>query len=202
LRWEPGYYKESFNKNYALVGLASGFVDALDANTIALQFGQIFKLTEFFNSHGLIGHMRYCKERYNYFTERLQQNVANRVEQHHCLAPRDTSEYWKHNHNVAKTENLLDRAFEDLAAYEHSPAAYIRGDFVPFKAHMYLTHTLYFGADMSRRCRSSTPEMLELADKHFSYYNETNRLRASIAPSIADWYKEHQIEFDNFINFR
>lgn len=199
LKWTPGNYTQSWRNNFALVGLASGFVDPFDANVIALQFRQIFKLVEFLQD---IGQNMSAKTQYNDITNFVFEKVAQRVEFHQALAPRNTSTYWQRNHQVAREQQLAQQALAEMDVYEHSNAAEEAGDFLPYFHHLYLTETLYYGIDMSKRCRQSSPEMLQLADEYFKNHSRLNQMRARMAPTMRQWYAHHGINFDDMIRFR
>ena len=197
LSWEPGVYQINADKNFALTGLSSVFVDPFDANTIGLQLRQIRRLVDYFKDldkqklHDL-----------NEFTNTFADCVAERVEVHQGLAPRATSEYWHRNHDVARRKNLVDQAFAAMSNPYHTSRASQSGKQVPFLSHLYLSETVYFGVDMSRRCRQSSPELLNLAEKYFQSTNELNQQRAKLGISMRDWYQQHGIDINQYIAFR
>lgn len=199
IKWTPGNYQESWKNNFALVGLSSGFVDPFDANVIALQFRQIFKLIEFFTN---IAKNAYTKHEYNTATNLVFEKVSQRVEFHQALAPRNSSEYWRRNHEIANRKQLAKQALAELNLYEHSTAAEDAGDFIPYFHQMYLSETLYYRLDMSDRCKTSSADLLNLADEYFKNHNRINQMRAKMAPTMRQWYQHHGIDFDNLISFR
>lgn len=195
--WSPGVYNVSADKNFALMGLAATFVDPFDANIIALQFRQIFKLIEHFkNPQDAV-----LKE-FTRVTNAFADAVAERVELHQGLAPRNTSEYWRRNHSIAQRLNLKDKVFDTMNKFEHSTAAMAQGEFIPFLNHLYLSEILYFGIDMSRRCKQSSPELLNIAEQYFQSFNDLNQQRAKISTSMREWYRTHRIDLDQHISFR
>jgi hypothetical protein len=199
IKWTPGNYQESWRNNFALVGLSSGFVDPFDANIITLQFLQIFKLIKFLSDPLKNS---YAKYEFIKMTNLTFEKVAQRLEFHQALAPRDTSEYWRRNHDVAKRKHLAEEALAELNLYEHSTAAEDTAQFIPYFHHLYLTETLYYGIDMSKRCRKSSADMLNLADEYFKNHNRLNKIRAQQAPTMRQWYQHHGIDFNNLISFR
>ena len=199
IKWTPGNYQESWCNNFALAGLASGFVDPFDANVIALQFRQISKLVEFFKDPAK--HLQ-AKHQYNSVTNMVFEKVSQRVEYHQALATRDTSDYWRRNHDVAARKQLAEQAIAELDLYEHSSAAEDAGDFIPYVHHLYLSETLYYGLDLSKRCRKSPDDMLNLADEYFKNHNRLNQMRAKQAPTMRQWYQHHGVDFNNLITFR
>lgn len=198
LKWNPGGYKQSWQHNFALLGLSSVFVDPFDANTIALQFRQIFTLVKWLQTQD-----NSIPTVYNQLTSAFIENVGERVELHQGLAPRNTSEYWQRNKEIAKKKQLEDKVFEVMNHPSHSSGARFNNEiFLPYLSHLYLTEIVYYGLDMSRRCKQSSPKMLDLAEHYFKNTNELNRLRAKTSTSMRDWYKSHNIDFDQYITFR
>ena len=197
LSWQPGVYQINADKNFALTGLASGFVDPFDANVIGLQLRQITRLIDYFKDP-----KEKKLQNLNEFTNAFADSVAERVEFHQGLAPRATSEYWHRNHNIAKRKNLQDKVFDAMNDPVHSSRARATGKQIPFLSHLYLSEIVYFGLDMSRRCRQSSPELLNLAEKYFQSTNELNQQRARLSTSMRDWYLQHSIDIDQYITFR
>lgn len=197
LSWRPGVYNTNADKNFALVGLAATFVDPFDANSFALQFSQIFRLIGYINKQ-----KPDSMQELNTFTNMFADNVAERVELHQGLAPRETSEYWRRNHEIARRNNFEDKVFEAMNHPLRSSSAYAQGKLVPYLQHLYLSETIYYGIDMSRRCRQSSAELLNLAEQYFKTINQLNQTRAKTSTSLRDWYTEHKIDIDQYITFR
>ena len=197
LSWEPGVYQTNADKNFALVGLSATFVDPFDANIIALQFRQIFKLIDYFKNP-----QTRTLQQLNDVTNAFADGVAERVELHQGLAPRNTSEYWRRNHDIARKKNLQDKVFDVMNDPIHSSRARARGQLIPYLSHLYLSEIVYFGIDMSRRCRTSSPELLTLAEQYFKHTNQLNQMRAQLSTSMRDWYQAHRIDIDQYIKFR
>lgn len=198
LTWQPGGYSQSWQHNFALLGLSSVFVDPFDANTIALQFRQIFTIIKWLQTQD-----PFVRKTYNYFTSSFIESVAERVELHQGLAPRNTSEYWKRNKEVAQKKHLQDLVFEVMKHPSHSSKA--RSDnqtFLPYLSHLYLTEIVYYGIDMSRRCRKSDPALLDLAEQYFKFTNSLNCARAKTSTTMRDWYQTQGIDIDQYIRFK
>jgi len=199
MRWTPGSYQTALNKNFALLGLASGFLDPFDANSVALQIRQIQTLIELFQSPANINS---SVNVYNKRTNNFYNSVAERLEFHQALAPRNTSEYWRRNHNIAQKRKLEDLIFAALADPDHYTPARFAGTYRPYPMHLYLSESLYYGLDMSRRCRQSSTAMLQLADEYFQSFNKLNQHRAQLAPTQREWYAAHGVDLNNSVTFR
>lgn len=193
LKWQPGYYSASMDKNYALVGISSGFHDPFEAHSVGLQLGQIRTILKYMQDADQRDNQT---QYYNRFTKDSFESLAQRLEFHMCLAPRDTSEYWKYNHQVAKKRNLAETIFDVINDPCHYEPARADSSYKPYPGQCYLTESLYFGLDMSRRCRASTPELLQLADNYFKTFNQLNQMRANLAPGLKQWYHDFGTAID------
>jgi len=199
MRWTPGSYQTALNKNFALLGLASGFLDPFDANSVALQIRQIQTLIELFRSPANINS---SVDVYNRRTNNFYNSVAERLEFHQALAPRNTSEYWRRNHSIAQKRKLEDLVFAAMTDPDHYTPARAAGTYRPYPMHLYLSESLYYGLDMSRRCRQSSADMLQLADEYFRSFNRLNQHRAQLAPTQREWYAAHGMDLNNSVTFR
>lgn len=199
LQWTPGCFAKSWSNNYVMLGLASGFVDAFDANTIGINFLQIFNLIEILKNHS--NNLRPQQDIYNLKIEKYFNLISERVEMHFGLAPRSTSEYWHRNHQVAKDKKLEDRTFDVFDNPKHSLAAHYRGIGQPYMAHLYLSNSIYYDIDMSRRCKNSSAQVLDFAEEYFRSFNTLNRMRSELAPTMREWYQQQGIDLDLYVSF-
>ena len=196
LKWEPGSYERAWDKNYCLVGLASSFIDAFDASGILLQIMQIQQLIKFINSP--VGEHHTPK----YFSQALldtQDSICERLDLSFGLAPRNSSSYWLRNHDIAHQHNMKDRLFDILADRKHTPASMRDGTFLPWQDHFYYNAGIYYNIDMSRRCRTSDPVTLAIADKWFKSYSELNQLRAQNSPTQAEWFEQQGLDLSSLL---
>jgi len=118
------------------------------------------------------------------------------------LAPRNTSEYWRRNHSIAQKRKLEHLLFAAMADPEHHTPSRAAGTYRPYPMHLYLSESLYYGLDMSRRCRQSSAAMLQLADEYFQSFNRLNQYRAQLAPTQREWYAAHGMDLNNSVTFR
>jgi tryptophan halogenase len=199
LQWTPGCFAQSWKNNYVMLGLASGFVDAFDANTIGINFLQVFSLINLLKNHS--DNLNQHRDKYNLSVIKYFSLVADRIELHFGLAPRSTSAYWQHNHEIAVEKKLHEKALDVFSHPNHSIAAHYRNMGQPYMWHLYLSNTLYYDIDMSGRCRQSSGEILDFAEEYFRSFNKLNHMRSQLAPTMKQWYKQNNIDIDQFIKF-
>lgn len=199
LHWKPGCYAETWRHNYIMLGLASGFVDAFDANTIGVNFLQIFSLIEILKDN--VQNLHQHRSIYNLKIIKHFKLISERIEMHFGLAPKNTSAYWVRNHSIAQQKNLHLSALNVFSHPDHSISSHNKSVGKPFMWHLYFSNTIYYDLDLSSRCRKSSPEILDLADEYFKSYNNLNCKRALVAPTMRQWYYQNNIDLDQYIKF-
>lgn len=197
LNWTPGCYAETWKNNYVMLGLASGFVDPFDANTIGVQFLQMNAILQYLKTPQ--ASMDQAGQNYSIRTVEFFEKISERVEFHFGLAPRNTSDYWTRNHVIAQDKDLENKIFNIFASPDHSLANWSKLRGKPYMSQLYLSETIYYGIDMSRRCRRSDPRLLDFAEQYFKSFNELNRMRSELAPTMRQWYQQHNIDIDQYI---
>lgn len=206
LRWRPGYFPDSMAHNYAMVGISSGFTDPFEAHSVGLQLGQLHRIVQYLKE--LEGHNQFTPAldkdpvNYNDFTRNSFCSVVQRLDFHMCLAPRSTSEYWQRNHQLAQQHDMVNKIFEVINDPCHYEPARHNHTYKPYPGECYLTESFYFGVNLSRRCRESSPELLQLADKYFANFSDMNRLRANMTPTQRQWYSQYGIDLDSLITIK
>lgn len=195
-QWEPGYFQNSMDKNYAMVGISSGFYDAFESHNVGMQFSQLFKIIDYIKQASTDFVEPMSKDHYNYndITQRSIQSLAQRLDFFMCLAPRNSSEYWRHNHDLGVKHNLLQRLYDKLNDAEHHQTARKTQTYKAYPVHVYYNDGLHWGLDFSKRSRNSSQDMLELADAYFSSFNKLNQMRARMSPSIRQYYQSFGVD--------
>lgn len=203
LRWTPGYFADSMKHNYAMVGISSGFTDPFEAHSVGLQFGQIQRIVKYLKE--LAGQNTFTAAldrdpvNFNDFTRDSFNSVVQRLDFHMCLAPRDTSDFWHRNHRLAQEHDMVNKIFDVINDPCHYEPARHTHTYKAYPGQCYLTESFYFGVDMSRRCRKSSPELLKLADAFFKNFSNLNKLRAEMSPTLRQWYQSMGVDLDHYV---
>jgi tryptophan halogenase len=92
LTFEPGYYKTPWQRNVVSIGLASSFVEPLEATSI---WATILQLEELFTRPEMIHNPNQeSRDFFNKRNEQLQQNIAAMIQLHYQTRRKDT-EFWQ-----------------------------------------------------------------------------------------------------------
>jgi tryptophan halogenase len=190
IRWEPGYCHRAWDKNVITVGLATGFIDPIDGNSIATQRLQIDHIVNALrNPTGL------AKERedYNNKVERMFSDICLRKDVTFCLAPRNDTPYWERNKTLYNKQDLLNRCAERFNNNE------FYGRYPLFYDNAWLVYFIYYGNDASHRVRNSDPKLLDFADKFFVHKNIVGRARADLMPDQVTWLQDIGADFNKIL---
>ena len=95
--FEPGYYEEMWKNNVVVAGLASSFIEPLEATSIGSTIQQMFILMHFLPSEDKVSN----NKQYNY----LMENIFSFVSLHYKLQREDTP-FWKHVKTLKTTDFL------------------------------------------------------------------------------------------------
>lgn len=196
LKWEPGSYEDSWKNNYCLVGLAASFVDAFEGSAIILQMQQIEMLINFINKpvHDSDSPRKFSRKLID-----TMDTITERLDLTFGLAPRNNTDYWLHNHDIAEKQRLKKKFLSIVGDYRHSPRAMQNGDFVAWQDHFYFCTALYYNLDVSKRIRKSNSKTLALADAYFSSMRSLNQARAAISPRESEWFLSQGLDLSKIL---
>ena len=181
VEWEPSWATEAWVGNVVTVGLSTGFLDPIDGNSIATQRLQIDHIMSAVNHPTSLKESR---ELYNGKVNRMFNDIALRKDVTFCLAPRNDTAYWQRNKTLYDKEELLNRCAERLNNNE------FYGSYPLFYDNAWLVYFVYYGNDISRRCRKSSADYLDLADIFFKTKNQVGQARAKLMPNQVEWLKQ------------
>lgn len=192
VQWQPGWNHLPWNKNVITVGLAAGFIDALDANTIAVQIQQINKIAQSLNNPKNIVAARH---EYNTTVNQLYNDTIERQDIHFALAPRNDTAYWQRNKSVFNQKDLLDLVLnvklKNTKDFSRAPSLY-------YDAH-WLGYFMYYGHDLSLRTHNSSPELLDLAEVYFDNKRKFGQAQARLLPTASEWLEQIGVDIKDCI---
>lgn len=200
LKWTPGWYKEPWTQNVILIGIASGFIDAFDANSIGLQTSQISTLVDFFvkfSENKFIPHG--IRQLYNNVTKESFESFTERIRLHFGLATRSTSPYWLRNQEYARDTNIKQEFFDVMNNYKYTPHRKIHNGAYSFTYldHLQIIPGLIYDLDMRSMLRQSTPEELDLAEMYFDNFSAMNKKRSDVSIKLTDWWRDNGIDLSS-----
>lgn len=94
VKFEPGRMNNIWVKNCLAIGLASGFVEPLEATGIYLVEAALKSLIDYFPDKSFEPK---TLEKYNSTMATLYSNIRDFITLHYCLTKRDDTSFWSHN---------------------------------------------------------------------------------------------------------
>lgn len=170
IAFEPGYRRISWHRNCVAIGLSAGFVEPLEASSLALVELGATALAE--QLPATRADMDIVARRYNESFAYRWQRVVDFLKLHYALSHRDDSDYWR-DHRA--DTSLPDSLRELLQLWRHQPPS--RYDLVrveevfPSASYQYILYGMGFrpqlrggrGGDGAQRASGCFREAAELA---------------------------------------
>jgi tryptophan halogenase len=188
VHWVTGWNRNSWRGNVITAGMASGFIDALDANSIAIHTQQVDRIVMALNNFMYMPEQR---DKYNYMTNELFNDLIDRQDAQFALAPRNDTEYWKRNKTLHNKQDLLDLAFGKLRRRVD-----LDKQFALFSDLVWCAYFNYYGHDMSPRCRVSSPELKQAGQEFFKQKAQQVQAQSQRTLLPADWLREMKVDVD------
>lgn len=164
--FEPGYRRTSWHRNCVAIGLAAGFVEPLEASSLALVELGAAALAD--QLPATRADMDIVARRYNDAFAYRWQRVVDFLKLHYVLSQRDDSDYWRdHRADVSVPESLR----ECLQLWRHQPPS--RYDLVrvdelfPSASYQYILYGMGFRPQLRggrADAERATPYFREAAD--------------------------------------
>lgn len=106
IKFDAGYYKQVWQGNILSIGLASGFVEPLEATSI----GQMLAQVEVFSSLIVESHGVIPQSTINYFNQQntqMWEGIGDFIRMHYDTGRSDTA-FWQHNNNLPYTDKYRE----------------------------------------------------------------------------------------------
>ena len=165
LKWSPGYFETPLYKNVAMIGLAQGFIDALDSNSLILTSNALDLFLKLWNP--LNGFNDYMYKLYN--EERIDSYewTIDTISYMHQVSNNELkSEYWKYH------ANAFPKRFKDV--YNYMKCVPITKNTVPLGAPFGLSTLMLFA------------EKYNLVD--MNYVNQDYKLKSQLSNQLGKEY--------------
>jgi tryptophan halogenase len=200
IKWEPGYYSESSQFNFSLIGLSSGFIEPFDANSIYNQTGQIDRIIEFINSG-----KQSLLNRNNKNIVNSNNSIVSRIDLTFGLSPRDDTDYWKRIHSMVDQDKLKESMLDEIRNEAHSVRSQFarmpnKLDFLLWPVHIYYYYSLYYGIDLTPVIKYIEPRLLDFTKEFCINEGKMNRLRALMYPTIIEWLEANGVDINSLLN--
>tara|TARA_E500000331_G_scaffold356073_1_gene413317 strand:- start:904 stop:2352 length:1449 start_codon:yes stop_codon:yes gene_type:complete len=112
IKWDAGYYKESWVGNCLSIGLSSGFIEPMEATNISMILSQ---LEAFYEVNYTLSGISYNRDSYNKIVNDAQELMTEVISLHYCTNRTD-SDFWRYMTNN-KTDWVL--SFEEKLKEEY-----------------------------------------------------------------------------------
>jgi len=176
----PGHREIFWHKNCVAVGMASGFLEPLEASALVLIELAAAKISK--ELPATRGVMDIVAKRYNQQFQYRWQRVIEFLKFHYILTQRKDTQYWRDN---CKEETIPDSLLELMALWKHHPPS--RHDFTqvdevfPSSSWQYVL----YGMGFETIARSTDNKSLDhdLAEQLF---NENNQITAKYLNGLTD----------------
>jgi tryptophan halogenase len=112
IRFSPGYFKDFCIGNCAAIGLSSGFIEPLEANSIMITTEQVYSLIY---SGVLMNNLEFDRDMINKYNRMIYKSVVDFISFHY-ITNRTDSEFWKYikDHKSKFAEEIEDKCRKDF----------------------------------------------------------------------------------------
>lgn len=122
LNFEAGYRRTQWKKNCVAIGLASGFIEPLEATGIG--FAEIAALI-LSNLFPWENNYEVCAEQFNGIMTRRYAHVVDFIKMHYCLTQRSDTDFWCDN---VRPETIPDSLKARLERWRYRPPSFLDMD--------------------------------------------------------------------------
>lgn len=185
LKWEPGYFENTFIGNCIALGISGGFFDAYDANNFSTTLSFITKMVECLqDDHNRIFDWQ---DKYNNYVSGVTRDVMFRIKTGMWLAKKNDTVYWQTLKQAATDDRMQEQWLETI----HKPARkYLRVEQNLFWFQgVHMSHSMYNGLDPSKEF-DIDEEFEQLAINYFDFFSRKNQLQAQRAQPAKDFYTQ------------
>jgi tryptophan 7-halogenase len=114
ITWKPGVLKNPWAENTVAIGMSSGFIDPLEANSLFMTQFQITTLAKCIKR-------QLPAKAYNRLVTQIWRDISTFIQHHYMLCPRNDTEFWRYYNQFDASEtlwqNYLDRGNKYSNAY-------------------------------------------------------------------------------------
>lgn len=187
IQWTPGHFSKAIVNNCASVGLSLGFTDPFDANNLTLTISVIEHLVHLLQSPHTDS-LPALRSVINGKATHYWHDVDMRAKTALRLSPKKDTEYFQLMAEAANKYHLHDQFIthiDELRNIDRSSRLKIK----LWDHWSYTTLAMRYGIKLPEQ--SYDPELADLALKYFNTRMARNKLVASRAPSIEEFYSTY-----------
>ena len=186
IQWDQGYYEQAWVKNVVGIGMAQGFIDPMEANSIYIAQSGMEMLDKALKKYKNRNISELTKRAYSRQIQKLEKQTADFVSFHFTLSKRRDHPMWQKWGQYGLDNNHIEKNWE----WYKSPLSYLgRNIYLDYQwaqQHHYLDR---WDDDV---CKLDVdPDILPLAEVDFKYIKDKQTAIANYAPNIYEYSKKH-----------
>lgn len=190
IKWTPSRLEKFGEGNIVAVGLSTGFVEPLEANSLFIIINSIYKMSEVLGASGETGTFDW--DPYNRAVAAVFENIADFVLIHYTLSSRTDSEFWRDMAKKGKELNhqqlLWDRYYS-----EHSVLNALVLGIRAYPDMMWAQMASHWGISKINP-ETLDKNLLELATQYFQNAEGKHRSISESRQGNYQWLKENVFE--------
>ena len=186
IQWEQGYFDQAWTKNVCGIGMAQGFIDPMEANSIYIAQSGMELLDKALNKYkgGII--TDFTKRAYSRQVQKLENQTADFVSFHYTLSKRRDHPLWQKWGEYGLANDHIQKNWD----WYKSPRSYLgRNIYLDYQwaqQHRYLDR---WDDDICKL--NIDPDILPLAEIDFKYLKEKQTAIAKYAPNVYEYSRDH-----------
>lgn len=186
IQWDQGYFKDSWVKNVVGIGMAQGFIDPMEANSIYVAQAGIQMLDQALTKYDNRVISTHTKKALSRQVQKMEKQIGDFVSYHYTLSKRRDSPMWKKWGEYGEKNNDIEKNWLEY----RNPRGYIgRNIYLDYQwaqQHHYLDRW-----DEDICSLNVDQDLLPLAEIDFNYLRSKSTALAEYAPNIYDYCKKH-----------
>jgi hypothetical protein len=189
IKWNPCRLENFAKGNTVAIGLSSGFVEPMEANSLYITVNGIFKLFKVLTTY--IKTNSFDFKDYNESMSYAVDDIADFILIHYTLSSRENTEMWEMMREIGIKENHTDLVYEKYTSKKNTMTAAISGSTL-FPNLVWGQWAHHVGLDLSKWSEKTfDPTVLEIAKLHFSYIEQKHRTISKTRKNNFIWHRDN-----------
>lgn len=183
ISWDSGRMETPWNKNVLGIGMAIGFVEPMEANSLYVAQAGIDMLNRIINKTDDVISKSSVRA-FNKNLCKLEDNIADFVAFHFTLSDREDTSFWRKHKQYGIEHNHKDECWK----YYRRPSNYLGEGIYP--DYMWAQLAVYMNKFDDTVKLNVKEELLNIAKIKFDYIHQSSKEISKHAPHLYDWHRE------------
>ena len=182
IQWDQGYYDKAWDKNVVGIGMAQGFVDPMEANSIYVAQSCIQMLDQVLSKYKDKPITETTRKAYSKQIQKHENQIGDFISYHFTLSKRRDTPFWRKWGTYGVQNNHIEKNWNEYRA----PHGYIgRNVFLDYQ---WPAQQMYLDRWDDSFCKLNIDEsLMPLAEADYNYLNSKGKAIANAAPHVYDW---------------